>query len=102
MRGARAASRGLLSRTPMTAALTPAYLSELSADIRAAIVLGAGVEALAVRGGGAAPAPHAGDPARGAIPPRDAGAARGAIPPRDIALAEAARAFLAQAPVVRA
>jgi hypothetical protein len=39
----------------MTASLTPAlalaYLSELSADVRAAIVLGAGGEALAVSGG---------------------------------------------------
>ncbi len=39
----------------MTAALTPAlalaYLSELSADVRAAIVLDAGGEALAVSGG---------------------------------------------------
>ena len=61
----------------MTAALTPAlalaYLSELSADVRAAIVLDAGGEALAVSGG-------AGEPA----------------------LVAAARVLLAEAPVVRA
>src|SRR4051812_39365687 len=72
MRGAKAASGGLMSRTPMTAALTPAlalaYLSELSADIRAAIVLDAGGEALA----------------------------------GDREIARAARALLAEAPLVRA
>jgi hypothetical protein len=62
----------------MTAALTPAlalaYLSELSADIRAAVVLDAGGEVLAVSGA-------------------DGG---------DTALAAASRALLAEAPVVRA
>ena len=61
----------------MTAALTPtlalAYLSELSADIRAAVVLDAAGEVLAVKGGDASPA-----------------------------LVAAARALLAEAPVVRA
>jgi hypothetical protein len=61
----------------MTAALTPAlalaYLCELSADIRAAIVLDAGGETLAIRGGDASPA-----------------------------LVAAARDLLAEAPVVRA
>src|SRR4051812_42930843 len=95
MRGARAASGGLLSRTPMTAPLTPAlalaYLSELSADIRAAIVLDAGGDVLAVSGrevpspGADASAP--GDDSRPAV---------------DIRLAKAARALLAGAPVVRA
>ena len=65
----------------MTAALTPAlaldYLSELSADIRAAIVLDAGGMPLALR---------------------RAEVARGG----DAALAAAAREFVAEAPVVRA
>jgi hypothetical protein len=73
----------------MTAALTPAlaldYLSELSADIRAAIVLGAGGEVLAVSG--SADARTGG----GNAPPASAGA-----------LVAAARALLADAPVVRA
>jgi hypothetical protein len=64
----------------MTAALTPAlalaYLSELSADVRAAIVLGAGGEPLAMS--------------------RDASSGG------DDALVAAARALLADAPVVRA
>ncbi len=76
----------------MTAALTPAlalaYLSELSTDVRAAIVLDAGGEALAVTRGGAA---------------REAGAeappGAGDAPP---ALVAAARNLLAEAPVVRA
>jgi hypothetical protein len=71
----------------MTAALTPAlalaYLSELSADIRAALVLDAAGEVLAVSRAGAAPPDGA--PTRG-----------------DTALAAAARALLAEAPVVRA
>jgi hypothetical protein len=71
----------------MSAALTPAlaltYLSELSADIRAAIVLDAAGEVLAVRRGEA--------PATGDDPPRT----------RDAAFAAAARDFLAEAPVVR-
>jgi hypothetical protein len=65
----------------MTAALTPAlaldYLSELSADIRAAIVLDAGGMPLALR---------------------RAEVARGS----DAALAAAAREFVAEAPAVRA
>jgi len=64
----------------MTAALTPAlaldYLSELSADIRAAIVLDAGGSPLALRRS---------DPA---------------LPARDAALANAARDLLAGDPVV--
>jgi hypothetical protein len=84
----------------MTVALTPAlalnYLSELSADIRAAIVLDAGGEVLAVKVGGDAPAAVVGDApvAGGGAPAR-----RGDAPP---ALAAAARALLAEAPVVRA
>ena len=65
----------------MTAALTPAlaldYLSELSADIRAAIVLDAGGMPLALRRA---------EDARGS----------------DAALAAAAREFIAEAPAVRA
>jgi hypothetical protein len=75
----------------MTAALTPAlaldYLSELSADIRAAIVLDAGGTPLALRRS---------DPARH-VPGRDA-----AVAARDAALANAARDLLAGDPVVRA
>ena len=78
----------------MTAALTPslalAYLSELSADIRAAIVLDAGGEALAVTRSEAAPAGTR----------SEAGTVGGAD--GDPALAAAARALLAEAPVVRA
>lgn len=79
----------------MTAALTPAlaldYLSELSADIRAAIVLDAGGLPLALRRS---------DPARevardAAVSGRDV-----AVPARDSALANAARDLLAGDPVV--
>ena len=75
----------------MTAALTPAlaldYLSELSADIRAAIVLDAGGLPLALRRS---------DPAREvALPAPDV-----ALPARDAALANAARDLLAGDPVV--
>ena len=82
----------------MTAALTPAlaldYLSELSADIRAAIVLDAGGSPLALRRS---------DPARD-VPARDAAvpARDAAVPARDAALANAARDLLADDPVVRA
>ena len=68
----------------MTAALTPvlalAYLSELSADVRAAIVLDAGGEVLAAKRGGGGEAGRA----------------------SDAELAEAARELLAEAPIVRA
>jgi len=82
----------------MTAALTPAlaldYLSELSADIRAAIVLDAGGLPLALRRS---------DPARDvAVPGRDVAlpARDPALPARDAALANAARDLLAGDPVV--
>ena len=73
----------------MTAALTPvlalAYLSELSADIRAAIVLDAEGEVLAVSGGA------------------DARVGGGDAPPAGgHVLVAAARDLLADAPVVRA
>jgi hypothetical protein len=68
----------------MTAALTPvlalAYLSELSADLRAAMVLDAGGQMLAVSRGGGARVGGGGD----------------------AKLAAAARALLAEAPIVRA
>ena len=76
----------------MTAALTPAlaldYLSELSADIRAAIVLDAGGMPLALRRGEVARdvARAGGEVARGG----------------DAALAAAARELVAAAPAVRA
>jgi hypothetical protein len=76
----------------MTAALTPAlalaYLCELSADIRAAIVLDAGGEPLAVTRAGAAREVGAGVPPEG-----------GDVSP---ALVAAARDLLSEAPVVRA
>ena len=76
----------------MTAALTPAlalaYLSELSADVRAAIVLDAGGDALAVTRAGAARVGGGGGP-------REALAG-------EPALVAAARDLLAEAPVVRA
>jgi hypothetical protein len=80
----------------MTAALTPAlaldYLGELSADIRAAIVLDAGGMPLALRRAEVA-RPGAGDVARAG-----GEATRG----EDAALAAAAREFVAAAPAVRA
>ena len=86
----------------MTAALTPAlaleYLSELSADIRAAIVLDAGGSPLALRRSD----PPRDAPARdAALAARDA-ARDAAVPARDAALANAARDLLADDPVVRA
>jgi hypothetical protein len=86
----------------MTAALTPAlalaYLSELSADVRAAIVLGAGGEPLAMSRGG--------DSREGSrhLPVSDVAPSESGDAPSagDAALAAAARALLADAPVVRA
>ena len=76
----------------MTAALTPAlalaYLCELSADIRAAIVLDARGEPLAMARAGAAREADAG------VPPGGGDASP--------ALVAAARELLAEAPVVRA
>jgi hypothetical protein len=84
----------------MTAALTPDlaldYLSELSADIRAAIVLDAGGDVLAVRRADAARVGGA-DVARAGGEDADAEALAD-----HAGLADAARDFLAQGPVVRA
>src|SRR5215813_8882904 len=95
MRGVKGPSGGLLSRTPMTAALTPslalAYLSELSADIRAAVVLDAEGETLALtRSAGGRTGRGNDDPL--ATTPRGG----------DDPLVTAARALLAEAPIVRA
>jgi hypothetical protein len=100
----------------MTVALTPAlalaYLSELSADVRAAIVLDAAGEVLAVSrtgaprvGGGGARGPRAaGSPGGGGA--REARAAGspggGEALGGESALVAAARDLLAEAPVVRA
>jgi hypothetical protein len=91
----------------MTAALTPvlalAYLNELSADVRAAIVLDARGDVLASTRAGAARMGDGGDPRMGGGDARmgggDAPQAGADAPP---ALAAAARDLLAEAPVVRA
>jgi hypothetical protein len=84
----------------MTAALTPAlalaYLSELSADIRAAIVFDAGGEELAA---------IVFDAGREELASTRTAEARGgpqAVDAREAAFVAAARALLAEAPVVRA
>jgi hypothetical protein len=83
----------------MTASLTPAlaldYLSELSADIRAAIVLDAGGDVLAVRRGDVAPA-------RGDVVRAGDADADGEALADHAGLAEAARGLLAHGPAVRA
>ena len=83
----------------MTAALTPDlaldYLSELSADIRAAIVLDAGGDVLAVRRGDVAPA-------RGDVVRAGDADADGEALADHAGLAEAARGLLAHGPAVRA
>jgi hypothetical protein len=86
----------------MTAALTPslalAYLSELSADIRAAIVLDEQGEALALRRDGDASPPAVSRD--GDISP-PAMSRAGDASPRDTALVAAARELLAEAAAVR-
>jgi hypothetical protein len=86
----------------MTASLTPAlalaYLSELSADIRAAVVLDAGGEALAVTRGKPAPAGGGGEAALAVTRGKPAPAGGGG----EAALVAAARDLLAEGSVVRA